>query len=187
MKPLNGKTFSIKCTKRIFLTTALMLFSIAANAGVPEQLHYMVSPAGCQPSTSTDANKLQFINGAWRIDSNANNVTAKLVCPVNIYGNSGQFHNLQLWYRSRGNNPYSIVRATLKSRHRTSPGADIVKVVSSEDANTHSNAYKFINNFIAGNVGPFTGENYYVEVLLYRNLAQNPGDVAFTGMAIDIQ
>lgn len=173
----------------VTLSIALIATCIlnSANAGVPEKLHYMVSPASCQPISSEDANELNFINGVWRLDSNATTVAAYLACPVDFYGSTGRIHNLQLWYKSKGNDSYNQVRAQLKSRQKTSSGVDVMATITTKDANTHGTAYRALNNFISGDAGPHSNRNYYVEVTLSRNNYQSPGDVAFVGLAIDIQ
>ncbi len=177
--------FNILSSSLLFTVVVSITILSSAYAGVPADLHYMVSPPSCQPATSADREALQLTNGVWRIDSNDSRVTARLLCPVNFYGNTGSFNNLQLWYKANAPSPYSVVRAILKSRERSQSGFSEIDRVSTED--TNNSGYGFVNKFIIGSAGPFTGRNYFVEVVLFRNNAQNPGDVAFVGLAIDIQ
>jgi hypothetical protein len=177
--------FNILFCSLIFTIVASIIISNSAYAGVPAELHYMVSPPSCQPATSADRETLQLINGVWRIDSNDDNASALLICPVNFYGNTGSFFNLQLWYKANTASTNSLVRAILKSRGRSQSGSVEIDRVSTEDANNPG--YGFVNKFIIGSAGPFTGRNYFVEVFLSRNKDQNSGDVAFVGLAIDIQ
>ena len=167
-----------------FTVLSIMAWCASLYAGVPEQLHYMVSPAGCMPATDRDADNLRFVNGVWILDSNATSVTAILMCPINFYGNVGDFNNIQLWYRANAPSPYSIVRARLMTRNRNAPGSSQLAVVSTENSNDAG--YGFVNNNNVG-AGPTTGNNFYLDVLLFRNSIQSPGDVAFIGLAIDIQ
>lgn len=164
------------------LISSLMSSSLV-SAGVPDGLHYMVSPVSCHPEGSTDEARLRYVNGAWTFKDSAQNGSAYLVCPLSFYGNVGEFDNFQLWYSARANNPYSVVRATLMSRNRNLPGATAIATVSTEDATT--SGYGFVNKFDI-NRGTETGENYYVRVLLFRNTNQQSGNVAFTGLAIDL-
>lgn len=179
--------------KKVFVTTLATLAlsfasSYSANADVPSELHYMVSPPGCQPVTDADWDKLKLSNGVWAFRNGVSGSAAKLQCPVNFYGNVGDFHNIQLWYidqfdenPSSGFAHHGYVWALLKRRSRTTSGfTDIADI----DSNQGDLGYDFVNNFnVPG--GPTTGRNYYIEVIMYR---ENPnGAVGFVGLAIDIQ
>jgi len=167
---------------------ASLLGSSFVSAGVPEGLHYMVSPISCQPENSASATLLQLVNGAWTFKANPG-VTAQeatLVCPVSFYGNEGQFNNLQLWYKADTQDPYNLVRAEFRRRDRQQAGDLTLFSVSTEDNNATDNGYGYVDNTnVFG--GPTTGHNYYVRVLLFRNTYHNPNNVAFVGFAIDIQ
>jgi hypothetical protein len=115
-------------------------------------------------------------------------VVARLYCPVNFYGNVGNFNNIQLWYKddfdenpSSGFSHHGYVEAILKARQRDDAGFSEIDRV---DSNQGAQGYSFVNNFSVSG-GPTTGENYYVEVNMYRE--STTADVAFVGFAIDIQ
>ena len=172
----------------VTMVAAAQCLSPISQADVPEQLSYMVSPAGCQPVSDADHSRLRMTHGVWVFRNNVANVVANLYCPVNFYGNVGAFNNIQLWYKddfeenpSYGFAHHGYVEAILKARERTASGSFEIDRV---DSNQGAQGYSYVNNFgISG--GPATGENYHVLVRMYRE--STSGDVAFVGLAIDIQ
>lgn len=190
---MNTKSSTLHSFKNFTLTLlpVLGLFFInnqSALAGVPESLHYMVSPASCQPVTDTDSSRLKMSNGTWVLKASSNARTAKLYCPVNFYGTAGSFNNIQLWYQDAFNeNPgsgfshHGYVQAFLNKRNRSQSG---FSTVASIDSNQGQNGYSYVNNFNISD-GPTTGFNYYIEITMYRK--EGNSGIAFIGLAIDIQ
>lgn len=164
---------------------ALALLSAGnAHAGTPDGLNYFVSPPGCVPKTDGDADRLRLSNGVW-IFRDGEVGAAYLLCPLDFYGDVGEFSNMQLWYiddfdENGGFQHSGHVQASLMRRDRA---ASNVTQVAWNDSNLGPLGHNFVNKFdVPG--GPTTGKAFYLEVLLYRE--SDTADVGFVGVAFDL-
>ena len=195
---------TITFVKKMMMAAATILAVFASLLpgtahAIPSALYYMVSPASCQPESSTDAAKLTLSNGVWTYKSNQYGLTT-LVCPINFSGNtSSKVTAVSLSYRDDWvganlpqNDPDNgSVTATLKMRDRTAPGATNISDANTDStwsenaALTESIAYSYDFEPVQQQSAiPSLGKIYFVEVKMSRPQTNSDLQVGFTGYEI---
>ncbi len=179
----------MKIKKLILSVTLTVLGAPSLVQALPSEFNYMVSPSSCQPVSSSDANKLSLINGAWVMNS-GHSGEANLYCPINFSGihTGSRIDTVVMAYRdgySAVGSDNGFVQADFNYRNRNSSGSSTAFWTASPYGNLAEYGYDALTSDqnSALSEHPSWPHIYYLRVRLVRQAGTNL-NLAFTGYEI---